>query len=153
MYTNARYEVPMTNGTSVLDLTSTGDKAYWGPVCVPHYIHMVGVVIDATPGDAGVIKGDLRLTRDSDTNRTDGTVFTIALATSHTVTAGSVSKVIYHKLTTPFLVVPGQEVVVEVTDASASVDEAKISFWVEAVWQDPDNIPQEAATMTMVATA
>ena len=60
---------------------------------------------------------------------------------------------IYHKLTTPFTVYPGQEVVVEVTDASASVDEAKISFWVEAIYEDPDNIVQLAPTMTMVATA
>lgn len=152
MYTNARYEVNLTSGTAVLDLTSTGDKAIWGPVCAPCYIRMVAVTLNATPGDAGVLKGDLRLTRGSDTNRTDGTVFTINLATTHTVTAGSVSKVIFHYPTNPPLIYPGQEVVFEVTDASASVSAAKASFWVESVYEDPDNIVGQSTTSTMVAT-
>jgi len=152
MHTNSRYEVNMTSGTAVLDVTSTGDKAIWGPVCVPHYVRMVAVTLNATPGDAGVIKGDLRLTRGSDTNRTDGTVFTINLATTHTVTAGSVSKVIYHYIANPPLIYPGQEVVVEVTDASAADSAVKMSFWVEAVYEDPDNIVGQSTTSTMVAT-
>lgn len=145
-YTHTKYEVPMTTGTSVLDLTSTGDKARWSPAMVPHIVRAVAIILNATPGDSGVVKGDLRPTIGSDTSRTDGTVFTINLATSHTFTAGTVRKVIYHVPAAPVTVMPGQEVVVEVTDASASVNGAKISFLVEPAWDQPGNITGMVAT-------
>jgi len=141
-YDHTKYEVDL----GILDLTSTGDKATWGPGLVPHIVRAVSIVIDATPGDAGVVKGDLRPTRDSDTSRTDGTVFTINLATSHTFTAGTGPKVVYHVPSSPVKVLPGQEVVIEVTDASASVDEARVCLLVEPSWDQPGNITGMVAT-------
>src|SRR6476659_10181564 len=135
MYHILRQEVIMlkTTGEDVVDLTTTDDKALWGPVCVPHIIRMAAVALNATPGDSGVLKFDLRPTRGSDTSRTDGTVATINLATTHTFAAGSAQPVVYHYPTTPIIVYPGQEVVAEMTDASASVTAARISLWVEAL--------------------
>ncbi len=154
MYTENRREeiVLATTGEQFLDLSSTGDKGTWGPGFVPCIVRAAAIVLNATPGDAGVIKGDLRPTRGSDTNRTDGTVFTINLATSHTFTAGSVQKVIYHIPTTPVTVYPGQEVVVEVTDASASVTAARVVLYLEAIYSTPGNIVTESGTTTMVVT-
>ncbi len=94
------------------------------------------------------MKFDLRPTTGSDTSRTDGTVATINLATTHTFSAGSVQPVIYHRPTTPIIVKPGQEVVAEVTDASASVTAASITLWVEPVYSTPgvDNTAMIATT-------
>lgn len=155
MYTNSMYEVQMLKGTGerLVDLTSTGDKALWAPMFVPHIVHAMAVGINATPGDAGVLKLDLRPTTGSDTGRTDGTVATINLATSHTITAGTVSKVIYHRVSSPVTVYPGQELVAEMTDASASVSAAAITLWVEAMYENPANIAGLSTTTTMVATA
>lgn len=145
-YTHTKYEVDLTSGTATLDLTSTGDKAVWGVGLVPHIVRAAAIVINATPGDAGVVKGDLRPTRGSDTSRTDGTVFTINMATSHTFTAGTTRKIIYHVPSSPVTVMPGQEVVVEVTDASASVNAAKMYLLVEPSWDQPGNITGMVAT-------
>ncbi len=146
MYDTGRYEVRLTSGTATLDFTSTGDKAIWGPNFVSHVVRAVAIALNATPGDAGVIKGDLRPSRGSDTSRTDGTVFTINLATGHTFVAGTTGPVIYHVPTSPVTVTPGQEVVVEVTDASASVNAATVTFWVEAVYDRPGNQTGMTAT-------
>lgn len=141
-YDHTKYEINL--GT--LDLTSTGDKANWGPGMVPHIVRAVAIIVNATPGDAGVIKGDLRPTRGSDTSRTDGTVFTINLATSHTFTAGTTRKIIYHVPSTPVTIYPGQEVVVEATDASASVNAARVCLLVEPSWDQPGNLTGMVAT-------
>lgn len=152
--THGCYEVQMLKGTGerLVDLSSTGDKALWGPMFVPHIVHAMAVSPNATPGDAGVLKLDLRPTTGSDTNRTDGTVATINLATSHTVTAGTISKVIYHQVSSPVTVYPGQELVAEMTDASASVTAAAITLWVEPVYEAPGNIVGLSTSSTMVAT-
>lgn len=124
-------------GERVVDLSSTGDKALWGPNFVTHIVIAMAVALNATPGDAGVLKFDLRPTTGSDTSRTDGTVGIINLATTHTFTAGSVQPVVFYRPTTPIVVKPGQEVVAEMTDASASVTAASITLWVEPVYSTP----------------
>jgi len=122
----------MTTGTAVLDLAgSTGDKARWAPI-FPTTIRFVALLLNAIPGDAGVVKGDIRPTFGSDTNRGDGDAFVINLATSH-VAGGMVYKEVNVTLQ------PGQELVVECTDASASVSAAKMSLWVETVYDRPLN--------------
>ncbi len=146
MYTTGRYEVRMTSGTATIDATSTGDKAIWGPVFVPHIVRAVAVSLNADPGDAGVVKFDLRPTRGSDTSRTDGTVGTVSLATSHDFTAGSTPAVIYHVPSSPVTVSPGQEVVCEVTDASANCSAVVVGLWVEAIYDRPGNSTGMTAT-------
>ncbi len=154
MYDVSRYEVHFlkTTGERVFDLTSTGDKALWGPNCVPHIVRMLAVALNATPGDAGVLKFDLRPTTGSDTSRTDGTVGIINLATTHTFTAGSVQPVIYVYPTTPIVVYPGQEIVAEMTDASAAVTAASITAWVEAVFERAGNIVVLSTTSVQTLT-
>ena len=152
--THGAYEVMMlrTTGERVQDLTSTGDKALWGPMCVPHVVKMAAISLNATPGDAGIVKFDARLTVGSDTGRTDGTVAIINLATSHAVTAGTTSVTVYSIPTSPVTIYPGQEVVAEVTDASASASACAITLLVEPVYETPGNVSTFLSSSTMVAT-
>lgn len=154
-YPSGKYEVQMlkSTGEAAVDLTSTGDKALWGPMFVPHVVHAAAIGLNGTPGDAGVVKFDLRPTIGSDTSRTDGTVATINLATTHTFTAGSGQPVVYHQVSSPVTVYPGQTVVAEVTDASAVADGARIVLWVEPVYETPGNIVGLSTSTTMTATS
>lgn len=139
-YAHGQHEVPMTVGTAVLDLTTTGDKARWSPQFQPVKVVGVGIALNAAPGDAGVVKFDKRVTFASDTGRGDGDVAVINLATSHPA-----GEVIYKKGIS-VEVKPGQEVVVEVTDASAAVTGAKISLFVEPLPEEPANNTAMTAT-------
>lgn len=133
MYTSGQHEIPLTTGTATLDLTSTGDKARWSPGFKKARIRGIGIAINAAPGDAGVVKFDKRPTFGSDTNRGDGDVEIINLATTHAAGA-----IIYTRCNVQ--VNPGQEVVMEVTDASANVNAAKCSLLVEYDEEQPANI-------------
>lgn len=127
-------EVQMSVGAATLDLTTLGDKARYSPAVQPVIIRAVGIQLNAAPGDAGVVKLDKRPTFASDTNRGDGDVGVVNLATTHTA-----GQVVYKKgLNTK--VSPGQEIVVEVTDASANVNAAKITLFVEQAPEEPGNI-------------
>ena len=134
MYTSGQYEVQLGNGTTVLDLTTIGDKARWSPGFVPHIIRAVVVAVNAAPGDAGVVKFDKRPTYSSDTNRGDGDIAVVNLATTH-----AQGNMVYKKALN-VTINPGQEVVVEVTDASASVNGARVSLLVEPAPEEPANI-------------
>jgi hypothetical protein len=149
LYAHTKYEVPLTVGTATLDLTSTGDKARWSPGFTPHIIRAVAIQLNATPGDAGVVKGDIRQGFGSDAvgTRGDGDAFVVNLATTHTVTAGSIPRTIYKEVNV--VIKPGQELVIEVTDASASVSAAKMVLMVEPTWERPANV---TPTTTMVAS-
>lgn len=127
-------EVPMTVGTAVLDLTTIGDKARWSPAFQPAIVRAVGIQLNAAPGDAGVVKGDKRPTFGSDTGRGDGDVFVANLATTH-----AAGNVVYKKALN-VKISPGEEVVIEVTDASAAVSAAKISLFIEQAPEEPGNI-------------
>lgn len=139
MYTH-KYEVNLNNAAAVLDLTSTGDKARWNPGFVPHIVRAVVVALNAVPGDAGVVKFDKRVTFASDTGRGDGDVAVVNLLTTHL--AGDV----IYKDQLNVRIDPGQEVVVEVTDASAAVTGARVSLWVEPIFEHPDNDTNLKAT-------
>lgn len=141
-----------STGETAVDLTSTGDVALWAPAFVAHIVRGAAIALNATPGDAGVVKFDLRPTVGSDTSRTDGTVATINLATTHTFTAGSAQPVVYHIPSSPVTVYPGQTVVAEVTDASASASACRITLWVEALPADAANIATQSTSTTMTAT-
>lgn len=136
-YTNGGLiEVPMTNAAATLDLTSTGDKARWSPGLSPMIVRGVVVQLNAQPGDVGVLKGDKRPTFGSDTSRGDGDVFTLNLLASAVHAAG---KSVY-KMGLNVTINPGQEVVVEMTDASAAVNAAKVTLLVEPSPEQPANI-------------
>lgn len=154
MYTNDCYEVNMlrSSGEPLQTMASTGDVAIWGPGFRPHVVRAVALVLNADPNSAGVLKFDLRPTRGSDTNRTDGTVGTLSWATTDTFTAGSEVRIIYEELgNSAVTVYPGQEVVAEVTDADTSNDGVRIVLFVEALPMRPAMIDELSTSSTMVA--
>lgn len=127
-------EVQLVDGTGVLDLTTTGDKARWSPGFRPYVIRGVAVMLNAAPGDAGVVKFDKRITFGSDTGRGDGDVAVVNLATAHPA-----GESIY-KGNLNVEIKPGEEVVMEVTDASASVNGARAVLFLEARPEAPANL-------------
>jgi hypothetical protein len=129
-YTHTQYEVIVGKD---LSLASTADVADWACGMVPHRIRAVGVVITNTVGSAGIVKLDKRPTAGSDTSRGDGDVCTINLATTH-----DAGEVVY-KTGLNVEILPGQEVVAEVTDACASGDTAHVVMLVEPRWDQPAN--------------
>lgn len=133
-------EVALTTGTAVLDLTTTGDKARWNPGIRPMVIRAIAIHLNAAPGDAGVVKFDKRPTFASDTGRGDGDVAVINLATTHA--AGAV----VYKKGLNVEIAADEEVVMEVTDASAAVSGAKCTLFVEPRPEEPAN------NTTLVAT-
>jgi hypothetical protein len=128
-YDNTQYEMSVAS----LDLTSTGDKAEFNFGYVPHIIRAAAVILNAAPGDAGVVKFDKRVTYESDTGRGDGDVAVINMLTTH-----SAGQVIY-KNNLAVEIKPGEQVVAEVTDASASVTAATVVLFVEPAWETPAN--------------
>lgn len=128
-YDNTQYEMSVAS----LDLTSTGDKAEFNFGYVPHIVRAVAVILNAQPGDAGVVKFDKRVTYESDTGRGDGDVAVINMLTTH-----SAGQVIY-KNNLAVEIKPGEQVVAEVTDASASVTAATVVLFVEPAWETPAN--------------
>lgn len=136
MYTHFQVPMPMTNAAAVIDCTTTGDKARFSFPLFPAIIRAVALESNATPGDVGVVKLDKRPTFSSDTNRGDGDVAVLNILASATHGAG---KVIY-KRGLNVKVSPGEEVVVEVTDASASLNAAKVTVVWEPLWEEPANI-------------
>lgn len=141
-YAHGLQEVRMGASTGVtnLDLTSTGDKARWAPGLCPMVVRQVSVLVNAAPGDAGVVKFDKRPTYGSDTSRGDGDVAVVNLATSH-----AAGKCVYKK-NLNVTINPGQEVVAEVTDASASVNGAQITLLVEPAYEEPGNVSAMVAS-------
>ena len=103
-------------------LTSTADIDTFTPT-MPIEVFEFGVVIttDLTASDNLIIAADKRTVAGSDTGRGSGDVgtLTIAAASSGAVDAGDV---ILCRLATPVVVLPGEQVVIEVTNAVAAGD-------------------------------
>lgn len=121
-------------------LATTGNKAFFTAIVRPFKIRAVAVAINAAPGDAGVLKFDKRPTVGSDTGRGDGDVAVLNLLTTHA--AGNV----IYKEGLDVLINPGQQVVAEMTDASAAVTAAVISMLVEEAHERPANLTNMKAT-------
>lgn len=128
-YVDTQYEMMSAEFTAA----TTGDKAEFTFGFVPHVIRGVAILLNAVPGDAGIVKFDKRPTYESDTGRGDGDVAVINLATTHA--AGNV--VFKDKLAVE--IKAGEQVVVEVTDASAAVTVARAVLFVEPKWETRAN--------------
>lgn len=126
--------VDASAGAFVMDFTTTGDKGRWAPGLRPYVVRGVGIALNAAPGDAGVIKFDKRITYGSDTGRGDGDVAVVNLATAHPA-----GKVIY-KMGLNVEIKPGEEIVVEATDASALVSAARVVLFLEPRPEAPANL-------------
>jgi hypothetical protein len=148
MYDTGRYEAMMVTAAGVpmvtVAATSTTGLLFWSPQCVPHIVRMIAMNLNVTPGDAGIILFEKRPTYSSDTSKT--TMATINLATTHTVTAGSQPRIVY--IETNFVVNPGEELVMNVSDASAATTLARVSLWVEAAYSRPLNTVSGAMVPT-----
>ena len=140
MYTNGgQFEVRMTRRgdlNSVADVTG----ATYAPAFLPVWVVGVAAIIDNDVGATGVIKFDKRPTFGSNTNRGDGDVGVLNLTTAHLQ-----GKVVY-KYITPVKISPGEEVVAEVTDATAASDTADIILLLSSSAEVPGNIASMVLT-------
>jgi hypothetical protein len=114
------------------DLNSLADLAGWGPVFQPVRIVALVAVVTNALGGAGVIKFDKRPTYGSDTGRGDGDVGSLALPDTT-----AIGVVIYKEVN--ITLNPGQQVVAEVTDATAGSDTADVYIVVEYLPDRPAN--------------
>lgn len=108
------YSPDMPLQASNLDMTSTGVKARFA---IPFKCVLIrcAVVVNAAPGDAGIVLFKKRPTLGSTSG--ESTAATVNLATTHTA-----GKVVYKDLATLVEFSEGDELVAEVTDASANVN-------------------------------
>lgn len=132
--TGGLFEVVMATAA---DLNSVADVtgAVYAPGTQPVYVRGVAAVIANDIAATGVVKFDKRPTAGSDSGRGDGDVAVLNLTTAHTG-----GKVVY-KLGLNVLIMPGQEVVAEVTDATGASDAARLILLLEPDPEVPANIP------------
>jgi hypothetical protein len=123
-----------------INLTTTGDKVTF-PVPFKMEVYRIAIALNAAPGDAGVVTFDKRVTVGSDTGRLDAGVGTINLATSH-----AAGNVVFKDLVTRVNLVEGDEIVVEVTDASASASACYAIVLYREVPEVPGNNSDMKAT-------
>lgn len=136
-YTHTQYEVMVASDG---DLSSTADIGDWAPGFVPHIIRAVAIVVTNDIGATATVKVDKRPTAGSDTSRGDGDIADIDLTTDH-----DQGNVVY-QTDINVKVSPGEEAVVEVTDAAAGSDTAHVVFLVEPTWEEPGNNDDMVAT-------
>lgn len=125
--------------TAEITVASTGDKAEFVCPSFPIKVKRIGLLLSAAPGDAGVVKFDKRPTYESDTGRGDGDVGTLNLATTHAAGA-----MVYKDVDVALS--PGDEVVVEVTDASANPTACRAFMMWEPDWDTPANCADMVAS-------
>ena len=96
------------------DLSATGDKATWNPSGLPATLRRVALIVTtAVTTPAAVVSLDLRPTAGSNTGRVTGGAGTLTIPA-----ASPQGRVVYKDLNTTLL--PGQEVVVNVTTAAGA---------------------------------
>ncbi|SRR5712691_1490684 len=99
-----------------LDFTTTGVKARFA---MPYkaYLRRVAVGLNAVPGDAGIVLVKKYVTPGVATGA-------VTLATLNMLTTHAIGQVVYFDFTTTVTVSEGDELIFEVTDASAAVNAA-----------------------------
>lgn len=104
-------------------LTTTGDKFIFTPAA-PCYITRWGVIADALidVGAGMILAGDHRIDAGTDTGRVNGSVSSGVDTAGGTLSTSTTDvpqgNGLYHTLSSPFLVVPGEQFVIECTDAA-----------------------------------
>ena len=121
-------------------ITTTGDKLFWAP-SQPCYIRQfIGTVTTATTAaDPATIALEKRITAGSDTGRVTTGVPAI------TIPGGTAAGASYYKANLSFLVSPGEQIVLKVTDASAA-GAVTFSMLVELSPQVPGNVAAMVAS-------
>lgn len=113
MYTTAAQKETAT----LADASATGDKLTFTPA-MPVEIVEFGIIVTTALVDAAgglVLKADVRPTAGSDTSRTDGTAGTMTLTS--TQANRSAGQVVRSRPASPLTVLPGQQVILELTTA------------------------------------
>lgn len=137
-YTHSKYEVLVIKNAA---LSSAADIGDWSPGYIPHIIRAVAMVFTTVMSHTGVTKVDKRPLAGDDTGRGDGDIATI----NYTVALGAVGKCIYvDGLDVEIL--PGQEAVFQVTDATPTSGNAHLILYVEPRWETPANISNMGAS-------
>lgn len=137
-YIHTKYEIRLARRA---DLNSAADitGATWGPALVPHRVIGLAAIIDNDIAATGVIKFDKRPTFGSDSGRGDGDVGVLNLTTAHTQ-----GKVVYKEV--DVRIVPGEEVVAQVTDVTGASDTADVVIYVQPDWERPANVTAMVAS-------
>lgn len=128
MYDHGIREVFVTNDA---DLGSAGLKGTWAPGLVPHIVRAAAVVVSNAIGDAGVMRIAYGAAGLATTQGTE--IGKINLATTHTA-----GEVVYIEGLDEE-VVPGEEVIFDLTDACAASDAGHLILLVEPRWERPAN--------------
>jgi transcriptional regulator of nitric oxide reductase len=137
-YTHTQYEVMMTNEAVI---TSTGDKARWLPGYIPHVVraHFFTVTTATQAADAAQLNLDKRPTAGSDTARVNDLVSPLNIPASTAAGKNVYKDGLQAKVS------PGEEVVLEVTDATAA-GAGSYGIFVEPSWEVPANNTNMALT-------
>jgi hypothetical protein len=137
-YTHSKYEVIVAKTQSV---ASAADIGTWAPGYMPHIIRAVAMIFDVSANATGVTKVDKRPTAGSDTGRGDGDIAIL----NYTTAVGAQGLVVY-KDGLDIELLPGEEAVFEVTDATPTAGSAHLILYVEPRWEYPSNISDMSAT-------
>lgn len=115
------YTKPLQQSISTSqNLNSTADIFTFSP-SFPVDIFEFGVILTTglTASDNLIIKADVRPTAGSDTDRGDGDAGTLTIAAGDSAAAGT-GDIVISRPASPARVVPGQQVVLEVTNANTA---------------------------------
>jgi hypothetical protein len=130
-YVDTQYEWMAARATAI---TSTGDKAFWSPGMTPHVVRGWALIVTTgiQAADPVTVSLDKRITAGSDTGRVND------LTASAVIPGGTVAGKVYYKDGFQAKVSPGEELVFEVTDASAA---GALTFvlLLEPSWEEPLN--------------
>lgn len=105
--------------SGLVALDATGDVHVFTPD-TPVEIQRVGVIVGATMADGATVKVDKRPTANSDTGRGDGDVSVM------TIPVTAPGKGVYRDLASRVKLLPGQQAVVEVTEASGATGDGYV---------------------------
>lgn len=114
------------------DISALADVGMWSPGYQPVTVRAVSVVLLAAVACAGQVTIDKRPTPGSDTSRA---ATTAVVNVPNAATAGTV----YFKDQLNFTVLPGEELVAEVTDAFGGSAKADIILLIEPGSENPAN--------------
>jgi hypothetical protein len=129
---NVQMQIHLSTGVG-LPLQTPADKLYWSPIVPTRVLFGTAtVVVATTAADNAIIAFDKRITAGNDAGR-------IELDTLEIAGGAPQGRVSYVKVANAPQLVPGDELVVELLNASVA-GTAHIDIWVEQTWEEPANI-------------
>jgi hypothetical protein len=128
---NVQTQIHLSTGTG-LPLQTPADKLYWAPIVPTRLLFAtLTVTVATTAADNAIIALDKRITAGSDTGRVELDQLEIAGGSPQ-------GRVGYVKIANAPQLVPGDELVVELLNASVA-GTAHVDLWVEQTWDTPEN--------------